>query len=151
LIQFEVFPVNIHQVDHSTGSDWARKEIAGAATYREWVGENDEEIHLRGKVFPHFMSAHLKRRGTNLDAPRGSGGLTQLDMLDNMRKLGEAQLLVRGDGWSLGWFVIEKLSRSDTFLGAEGIGQMIEFDATFQRVPVPDPNQFFPSLWSALQ
>jgi hypothetical protein len=42
MLQFEVHPLNVHEVDHSTATDWAKKEIAGAAIYREWVGENDE-------------------------------------------------------------------------------------------------------------
>lgn len=52
-LQFRVWPLNIHEVDHQTATDWARKEIAGAPLFREWVGENDEELHLRGRVFPY--------------------------------------------------------------------------------------------------
>jgi phage protein U len=145
-IQFEVFPLNVHQMDHATQSEWARKEIVGAATYREWVGEGDDEVTLRGKVFPHFMSAKLRERGQ----PNSSGGLGHLDVLDGMRRLGQAHLLIRGDGWKLGWYVIEKLARGHTMLGADGIGQQIEFQATFQRVPVPNPDNYLAFLWGAL-
>jgi hypothetical protein len=52
-IQFELQPFNIHEYDHETASDWAQKQIAGAPVYREWVGENDEIISFRGRVFPY--------------------------------------------------------------------------------------------------
>lgn len=167
-VQFQVFPLNIGEVDHVTGTAWARKEVAGAAIYREWVGEEDEEIHLRGKLFPHFYRRHwlaarqdLQHNLLTAGNPKpgqwgneadSNGGLAHLELLDNMRRLGQAHTLVRGDGWHLGWFVIERLTRGHSYLGREGIGQQIQFDATFQRVPVPlDPASYYPSIWSATQ
>lgn len=153
-LQFEVFPFSVGEVDHTTATEWARKEIAGAAIYREWVGENEEEVHLRGKVFPHFMARHMRTvdAGGNTVMHSSRGGLTQLDIMDNMRRLGQAHTLLRGDGWHMGWFVIERLSRGHTFLAADGIGQQIAFEATFQRVPVPsDPAAYYPALWTGTQ
>lgn len=150
-ISFQVFPLNYDEMNHNTASDWARKEIAGAAVYREWVGENDEEIQLRGKVFPYFFAAHKRQRinrGTVLQTPTDDSGLSHLDVMDNMRRLGQAHALTTGDGWHLGWFVIEKLTRAHTHIGVTGIGQQIQFDATFQRVPVPnDPAAYFTRFW----
>lgn len=155
-IPFEVYPLNIHEMQHVTGTDWARKEIAGAAIHREWVGENDEEIHLRGRVFPHFFVDFARRSAPrDPDIRKGAGGrwggvsgLGHLDVLDNMRRLGQAHVLMRGDGWHYGWFVIERMMRGHTFLGQDGVGQKIEFEATFQRVPAPlDPSGYFSSFW----
>ena len=109
-LQFDITPFNVHEADQMTATDWARKEIAGAAIYREWVGEGDEEIALRGRVFPHRL-----------------GGLTELEVLESFRRQGKAELLMRGDGAVLGWYVLEKLSRAHRFLGADGIGQQINF------------------------
>jgi phage protein U len=146
-IQFQIYPLNVHQMDHTTQSDWARKEIAGAAQYREWVGEGDDEITLRGRVFPHYMAEKIRARGSNINS---SGGLGHLDVLDNMRRLGQAHLLIRGDGYKLGWYILEKLSRGHTELGSDGIGQQIDFQGSFQRVPVPNPDSYFAFLWGAL-
>ena len=55
-IQFQVFPFNVNTFSHNTATDWAKKEIAGAAMYREWVGENDELITLKGLIFPHYFA-----------------------------------------------------------------------------------------------
>lgn len=129
-IQFDTEPLNIHETDHSTGTDWARKEIAGAAIYREWVGEGDEEIILRGRIFPHRL-----------------GGLTALEEIEHYRREGRAELLQRGDGETMGWFVIERFARTHRFLASDGVGQMIQFEATFARCPVPDANDHFPFLY----
>ncbi len=139
---FEVFPLNIGEIDHTTGTDWAKKEIAGAAYYREWVGEGDEEIHLRGKLYPYWLVHNGYAHGSR-------GGISHLDMLDNMRRLGQAHLLIRGDGWSLGWYVMERLSRGHTFLTPEGLGQQITFETVFQRVPVPEASDYFGFFWQA--
>lgn len=161
-IQFQVYPLNFDEYNHETASDWARKEIAGAAMYREWVGENDETITLRGKLFPHFYAraARQREQGPVLPTPGTRGGigsqphsgLADIDVLNNMRLLGQAHPLVRGDGWHYGWFIIERMTRSHTKIAPDGIGQQIQFDAVFQRVPVPtDPDVFFSSLWGTLQ
>lgn len=141
LIVFEVVPLNTNEIHHTTGSDWAKKEIAGAPLYREWVGELDEEVRMSGKIFPYDNARRLKRADMT--------GIGHLDLMDNMRRLGQAHTLVRGDGWHLGWFIVERLSRGSTFLGPDGIGKQIEFEVTFQRVPVPmDPAAYYPALWS---
>ena len=156
-IQFQVFPMGVDQMSHATGADWAKKEIAGAAMYREWVGENDENITLKGRVFPHFFARMSRSRNIRhpvLGDPASfatgdllrehvggfpsAGGLFHLDVLDNMRRLGQAHILIRGDGWHFGWFIIETLQRGHSLLAVDGIGQMIEFQASFQRVPIPN-------------
>jgi phage protein U len=81
-----------------TATDWARKEISGAAIYREWTGENDEELHIRGRVFPYRV-----------------GGLTELEVLETWWREGAAQMMVRGDGYVLGWYVAERLVRGHSF------------------------------------
>jgi len=163
-IQFQVFPLNVSDMSHASAADWAKKEIAGAAMYREWVGEGDEQITLKGKVFPHYFARQM--RGGNfmkktIDTPvfgddpsidpttgrlnehsgggfPSSGGLFHLDVLDNMRRLGQAHILVRGDGWHFGWYIIETLMRGHTLIANDGIGQQIDFQASFQRVPIPN-------------
>jgi phage protein U len=129
-VQFEVHPLNVHEVDHSTATDWAKKEIAGAAIYREWVGENDEELFFRGRLFPYRI-----------------GGLENIEAVEAMRRGGMAEMLVRGDGRVLGWYVIERMVRQHTFLAPDGVGQVIHFEAIFVRVPVPAADEEFAKIW----
>ena len=135
-LQFEVWPLNIHEFDHETDTDWAQKEIAGSAIFREWVGENDETLYFRGKLFPYRI-----------------GGMAEIELLEATRRKGIAQALIRSggnQGTHLGWFVIEKLVRAHKFLSSEGVGQVIEFEAVFTRVPVPgDPAMHFAQMWEA--
>lgn len=146
LLLFQVYPLNVSDVTHMTQSDWAKKEIAGSAIFREWVGEGDEEISLRGKVFPFWM--RMSRAGN----PTGNRdtGMGHLDLLDEYRRYGTSHLLVRGDGIKLGWYVIERLSRGHSNLDRDGVGQQVDFDATFVRVPVPDNSQYYSSTTGAI-
>src|ERR1700674_3777942 len=49
-VVFQVWPLNYHEMQHETETDWARKQIVGAAIYREWVGENDEIRTIHGRI-----------------------------------------------------------------------------------------------------
>jgi len=129
-MEFKVHPLNVHELDHTTETDWAHKEIVGAALYREWVGENDEKLHFRGLIFPYRI-----------------GGFGMVTILDSMRRNGMAHLMVRGDGVPLGWFVIERLHRAHTFLSSEGVGRQVAFEAEFARVPVPAADVYFAQVW----
>ena len=132
-LQFTVWPLNVNEFDHETGTDWARKEIAGAAIYREWVGENDSTLNFRGKMFPYRL-----------------GGMASLDAFDQLRQLGVSSMLLRGDGKVMGWFVCEHLIRKNQFLSSEGVGQHIDFEAVLTRVPVPDGSTQISQLWGVL-
>lgn len=129
---FYVWPLNYNEMDHESETDWAHKEIAGAAIYREWVGENDEIIHLRGEIFPYR-----------------TGGLTQFDAFESMRLQGVANYMMRGDGVGLGWFVCQKLVRQHSAIGFEGVGQHIHFEAIMARVPAAAGVSYLSTLWRA--
>jgi uncharacterized protein len=132
-LQFQVWPLNIHEVEHQTASDWAKKEIVGAAIYREWVGEGDDTISVRGRLFPYRI-----------------GGLRNLEALETMRRDGITALMVRGDGAVFGWYILEKLARQHHFLGVEGVGKQLDFEAMFVRAPSPDPSEQYPILWRSV-
>jgi len=172
-IQFQVYPLSIDDYSHASASDWAKKEIAGAAMYREWVGEQDEIITVKGRVFPHYFARQQRQRNINDRVEQGdrasldpanqllrpgsnanypsAGGLFHLDVIDNMRRLGQSHILIRGDGWHYGWFIIERLNRGHRHIAKDGIGQMIEFEAMFQRVPIPnDGADNITQMWSSV-
>lgn len=131
-VQFIVQPLNLHEADHDTGTDWAQKEVVGSMIFREWVGENDEQLFIRGRVFPYRL-----------------GGFDQLQQFEDERRAGSTHPLIRGDGYKLGWFVCEKLVRSHTYLSGEGIGQQVAFEAVMVRVPMPDPAGYVTDVWKA--
>lgn len=131
-VQFIVQPLNLHEADHDTGTDWAQKEVVGSMIFREWVGENDESLFIRGRVFPYRL-----------------GGFDQLQLFEDERRAGSTHPLIRGDGYKLGWFVCEKLVRSHTYLSGEGIGQQVAFEAVMIRVPMPDPAGYITDVWKA--
>jgi hypothetical protein len=111
-------------------SFWAQKEIAGAAIYREWVGENDEVLHMRGRLFPYRL-----------------GGLAALELFEGKRRNGDSDFMVRGDGTVMGWFVCERLVRAHTYMTVQGVGQVITFEAQFARAPIAVPSSYFSQIW----
>ena len=117
-LTFEVQPFNTHEVGRDSGYDFAAKDIVGAQKPREKVGEADEKIRFECKLYPHRF-----------------GGLDGLDALDAMRKSGEPQILVRGDGRNMGWFLVEQVREKSGYLNARGVGREIEVTIELVRSP----------------
>lgn len=132
-IRFELYPLNTHEYTHRTATDYARKEILQDSIRREWVGEGDEDLVIRGRIFPYKL-----------------GGMASLDAMDSERRGHRPHQLVRGTNpaWRLGWYVISGLERGHTFIGKQGVGRKVEFTAHFVRVGRPDAAEYANSVMS---
>ena len=119
-VQFEVAPVNVHQVDQTRGFDFAEKAVLGRRPRLEGVGQAAEELAFQGKLFPKRI-----------------GGLDEFQALHKLRSAGKSVHLMRGDGTPLGWFVIRSIREGSTFLAKDGIGQVIDFDLQLARADPP--------------
>jgi phage protein U len=117
-VQFEVAPLNLHEVSRGVGADFAAKDIVGAPRPREFVGEADETFTLSGKVFP----AHF-------------GGIGGLAALESMARRGEPQMFVRGDGSVFGWFLVERVKTKSSYLDRASVGRLIEVEITLTHSP----------------
>lgn len=129
-LQFDVAPMNAHELTRDAAADYARKDIIGRRKGYEFVGEGDEKRTIKGKLFP------LK-----------TGGLGALQLLHSLRQSGTAQYLVRGDGAALGWFVITNVGEVHTYLDRNGVGQVIEVTVSIERADSPGAQAAFASLF----
>lgn len=132
-LAFEVAPFNAHEFDRASAADFAAKDLLGRRKGHEFVGDGDEKIGLRGRLFPEKL-----------------GGLDGLALLDAMRASGVPQMLIRGDGTPLGWFLIERVRETSTHLNAAGVGRRIEFDIDLLRDDPPSAADFVAALFTLL-
>ena len=123
-LQFDTYPFPADDVSRKTGGDFAAKDIFGAQRPREFVGESDEHVRITGLLLPHFTATHT-----------GGNVQNQLDILDAMRASGQAQILVRGDGRNMGWFLIESVDEKSKLLDASGVGHQIEYEINLVKSP----------------
>lgn len=126
-VSFEIWPVNIHETDRQAAADHVAKDVLGTLRPREFVGEGDDQMTLRGRLFPETF-----------------GGST--DDLHTMRVSGTAQIHVRGDGRSFGWWVIERVTERSTYLDAKGRGKVIEFEVAITRSAPPSAESYLSTL-----
>lgn len=117
-LQIDTVPFEAHETSRESGADFASKDVVGAPRPREFVGGADERFTLSGTLFPYNF-----------------GGLTGLGALDGIRASGDPQILVRGDGANLGWFLVEKVREKSSKLGPSGVGRVIEYELTLVRSP----------------
>ncbi len=116
-VLFEVYPVNADKVEISYGSDFAAHEVMGAQRPRESMGQGDTKVRLSGKMFP---------------AKFGMGSWPDMQ---SMATGGTAQMLIRGDGSTLGLMLIERATERHSYLDASGIGRIVEFDIEMVQSP----------------
>jgi len=126
-VTFEVWPLNLHETDRQAAADHVAKDVLGSLRPREFVGEGDDLITLRGRLFPEAF-----------------GGST--DDLHMMRVSGTAQIYVRGDGRSFGWWLIERVTERATFLDGKGRGKVIEFEVSLTLSPPPSAERYLSTL-----
>lgn len=113
---FEIAPFNMHGVSHDAGADFAEKAVMSRRPPLEFVGEAPESWSIQGRLFPHKF-----------------GGLDGLEELHQQRRAGKALPFMRGDGVPLGWVVIEQVEEKSSYLDAEGVGKVIEFEVSLKR------------------
>lgn len=129
--QFTVAPFNLHETDHETGASFASHEVLGRMPPLEFVGEAAEGWMIRGRLFPEAF-----------------GGMAEMATLQAMRRSGAAQFFMRGDGVPMGWVVIDKVNEKSTYIGANGVGRVIEFEASLKRASGPSAAGIFNALVS---
>lgn len=125
-IAIEVYPFNAHEVAHEAKTDFAKKSVLGRRQPNEHVGEGDETLKFSGRLYPEKLP----------------GGLESYELLHLVRQAAQPQLVIRGDGAVLGWYLIESANDKSTFLGPNGVGQLIEIDISLIRDDPPDAASF---------
>lgn len=119
-VTLDTFPLSIHEVERETGADYAPKDLVGTMRDREWVGEADFVVTLKGKILPSREPM--------------PGGLILLDVLHGMRTAGLPIFVMRGDFLPMGWFVVESIKEAHEFIGANGVGMMIGHEIKMTKV-----------------
>lgn len=129
--QFTVAPFNMHETDHDAAARFASHEVLGRMPPLEFVGEGAEGWMIRGRLFPEKF-----------------GGLSEMATMQAMRRSGSAQFFMRGDGVPMGWVVIDKVTERSSYIGPNGVGRVIEFEASLKRADGPSAAGIFNALVS---
>lgn len=124
-IVFEVSPLNVDEIERTSGADFAEKPILGRRPGYEFMGESAQELTFRGKLFPEAL-----------------GGEAEWKELLQVKSTGGAQHLMRGDGEALGWFLIFSLRETGRNLNAQGVARVIEFEIQLREGDPPPEGEY---------
>lgn len=125
-VRFEVAPFNTHGYSHSHEATFVEKPVVGAMAPLEWVGEGPEKWSIDAKLFPERF-----------------GGMSDLILLQQARRSGLPQYLMRGDGALMGWVVIESVSERSSYLDRSGVGKVIDVGISVRRSSAPSAASYF--------
>lgn len=133
-VQMDVWPFNPTETGLESGGDYVEKPVIGRRPPLEFVGEAGETFTVSARLFPKKL-----------------GGLGSLDRLSAMRKSGQPQYFMRGDGVPFGWVVIEHIAEKSTYLDEHGVGQVVDVEITLRRADAPGAHGIFASIIGLLQ
>jgi phage protein U len=113
---------DLQTIDQDVKSSFAKHDVMGASPVYENTGDDESTVTLKGTLHPYFFG----------------GALSGLAALEAARQAKTPLPLMRGDYAPMGWFLIDKISRSDAELDAfEGIGHEIDYTVDLLRVDSP--------------
>jgi uncharacterized protein len=129
-LMFTIDPLNAHAIERAASTDFAKKSVIGRRKIYEHTGEGDDRYTVHGRLYPFKL-----------------GGLGALALAHTIREQGAPQMVVRGDGRVLGWFVITEITERQEYLAGDGVGQLIEIELTMERADSPTAQGYFASLY----
>lgn len=122
-VTIDTFPLSTTGVERQDGADFAVHDLLGRRKGREHVGEGDDFITMKGTILP-FRPRHDGRR--------------ELEKLRGAMKSGEPQLVMRGDGTNMGWYVVESLNETHVEIQYNGVGFRIDVEWKLTKVSDAD-------------
>lgn len=125
-LQIRVWPFNVDKVETEVSGNYAEKNVLGRRPPLEAVGEGPETLTLGGKLFPFKL-----------------GGLSELELAREITRRQMSVNVMRGDGYWLGFYVIETVGTNETFLHANGVAQVVEHTLKLKRDDPPSALDFF--------
>jgi len=102
--------------DRRTDAKWKSLEIAGDWDKMQFMGPGNDEIVLKGRIFPLYK-----------------GGPHEIEMMREEQKRGVPLNLSNGQGFVLGTYVIISVSDNEDQMLANGFPTHIDFSLTLKR------------------
>ena len=93
------------------------KPVMGGRQRKENTGEGEEDITIEGPVLPFRI-----------------GGLSEIEILHEMRRSGARFPLMRGDGYRFGWYAINRLREGHRHLMRDGVGFVVTYSISMEQV-----------------
>ena len=93
---------------------WASVDRIGARPAKQWIGEGEQTISLRGTIYPGFIAQR--------------NGLGQLPAMREQAGLGLPLMLVSGSGRVFGLHCITSIREGQKTFFSDGTPRAIEFD-----------------------
>lgn len=110
-------PFNADKFERRASADLVQKAVMGGLQPSEFMGEGEESLTLSGQLLPFK-----------------TGGLTELDVLDEMRRTGARFPVMRGDGKRLGTYAITDISERHRELMRDGVGFVVKYSVSLRKV-----------------
>ena len=117
-LMLDTRPFNADKVSISGKADIAKKAVMGGIKPGEFTGDGGKKITLSGQLLPTKL-----------------GGLTELEIADEMRRTGAVFPVMRGDGSRLGAYSISSLRETHKDLGRDGVGFVVKHQIVLEQEP----------------
>lgn len=119
-ITCDTFPFEVSKAERETTADFAKHALVSSPQDYEFAGEGTGTLNLSGQLLPYNI-----------------GGLSEIEVAHQLCASGRPQWVQRGDGRLFDWYVLTKVSDKHEYLSPTGVGFVIKYDLTLEKVPDP--------------
>ncbi|BAP94482.1 tail assembly protein [Aurantimonas phage AmM-1] len=119
-LTMDTVPFEVGRVRRTSAADYAVKPTVGGLKPREPMGEGDDVLTLSGQLLPSKL-----------------GGMSQLKLAHALRVAQEPLPVMRGDGESFDYRVIDEIEEDHRDIQRNGVGFTVEYTMRLAKVPSP--------------
>ena len=121
-LTIDTVPFEVSRVRRTASADYAVKPTIGGLKPREAMGEGEDVLILSGQLLPSRL-----------------GGMSELALAHALRVAQEPLPVMRGDGGSLDYRVIDQIEEDHRDIQRDGVGFTVEYTLRLVKVPAPAP------------
>lgn len=122
-VALEIAPLNATGMSSDGEYPFAEHQVLGAAPVYDAMGEGSRTRTFKGVTFPEHDGF--------------TGGDTAIETLEQARRSGSPQHLMRGDGLVFGWFLISSLSQTHESFAYNGRPHQVTFEVKLTQCDAP--------------
>ncbi len=114
--QFKLDTLAYQKLQRSTKQRWAKKERMGKRSAYQWLGKDDDDFTMNGRLLPGFK-----------------GEVSSLDQLRSMADSGEPYMMVSGYGHVFGQQIILSVDDNRDLFFDDGANERFDFSLKLRR------------------
>jgi len=117
---FKLHTTPYQQKQQNTPQRWANNNRIGNRPAYQYLGPGEDTMTLSGALYPEL-----------------TGGKSSLKKLHDMARTGKPYIMMDGEGFMQGWWIIDSIQQTDSVFFVDGKPRKIDFTISLKQTDTP--------------